>query len=223
MPSTDSYAYEYYPTPRAYVRWLSTFLIGEGYNFYAGVALAPCVGEGHIPEAFPEAWWVTNDLDPAWDARTHGDAAEAEMWEVWMGMANKEGRTRYDLIAENPAYSAAFPILWHAIHAQAATVIALHVRLSFFEATKRVPEKVAFLAEHAPSYLLHLPRYPYQKSRRTGDYSQDTMPSCWAIWESCEEYNQKQGTKMVYPPAWVYTDAQAEHRTRVLAEKAGRG
>lgn len=222
MPSTDIYAYEYYPTPLAYVRWLREFLLDDDYAFSDGLGLAPCVGAGRIPGGFQDLDWITNDLDPAWEADCHGDAAEAEMWEVWMQMAHTRGRSRYDLIAENPAYSAAFPILWHAIHAEAAALIALHVRLSFFEATKSVPEKVAFLAAHQPKYLLHLPRYPYQKSRLTGDYSQDTVPSCWAIWTPANNYHAH-GTKMIYPPAWVYSDAKAEHRARVREEKAARG
>lgn len=223
MPSTDIYAYEYYPTPIAYVRWLREFLLDDGYALSGGLGLAPCVGAERIPTAFQDMDWITNDLDPAWDAHTHGDAAEAEMWEVWTGMAAARDRSRYDLIAENPAYSVAFPILWHAVHAEAAAVIVLHVRLSFFEATKSVPEKVGFLASHQPKYLLHLPRYPYQKSRRTGNYSQDTLPSCWAIWTAANGYNAHVGTKMVYPPTWVYRDAQTEHRARVREEKAARG
>lgn len=219
MPSTDIYAYEYYPTPNAYVRWLREYLAFT-HDLSLGYGLAPCVGSGVIPQVFSELAWVTNDLDPGWPADVHGDAGEPEMWQVWLD--HLRGITapnyRFDLLAENPAYSCAFPMLWNAIHASAAVTIALHVRLSFFEATKTNPEKVGFLATHAPRAILHLPRYPYQKSRRTGDYSQDTMPSCWAIWEMTDAYDAD-ATKMVYPPAWVYYEAKAEHRARVSAEK----
>ena len=223
MPSTDIYAYEYYPTPNAYVRWLREFLYTAHFDFSLGYGLAPCLGSGVIPQWFPELTWVTNDLDPGWPADFHGDAAESEMWQVWIDHLERhtEPTSRFDLLAENPAYSCAFPILWNAVHAKAALTIALHVRLSFFEATKTSREKVDFLAAHQPSYLLHLPRYPYQKSRRTGNYSQDTLPSCWAIWEFSDGYDAD-ATQMIYPPAWVYTEAKAEHRARVKAEAAAR-
>lgn len=216
MPSTDPYAYEYYPTPYAYIRWLKGDMV---YDDHTKVGLAPCVGGGRIPEVFSGVRWVTNDLDPAWPADYHGDAAEPEMWQVWLD-AN-QGQP-YDLLIENPAYSVAFPILWNAIHARAAKIIALHVRLSFFEARKTAPEEVQFLADHTPNEILHLPRYPYAKSRRTGKYSQDTLPSCWAIWSADYDYAAR-ATRFWYPPAWVYTDAKQEHRDRVRAESEAQG
>ena len=45
------------------------------------------------------------------------------------------------------------------------------------------------------------------------------MPSCWAIWEFSDGYDAD-ATQMIYPPAWVYTEAKAEHRARVKAEAA---
>jgi hypothetical protein len=213
--STDAYAYEFYPTPRAYVKWLYERLVGGWWPCNA-VGLAPCVGGGRIPEIFSDVRWITNDLDPVWPADYHGDAGEPEMWQVWL---DANGGQPYDLLVENPAYSVAFPILWNAVHSRAARIIALHVRLSFFEATKSEPSKVDFLANHLPSDILHLPRYPYAKSRKSGKYSQDTVPSCWAIWHLAGAYNAP-AVRFHYPPAWVYTEAKAEHRARVAAEEA---
>mgnify|MGYP000939987258 CR=1 FL=1 len=212
--STDAYAYEYYPTPRPYVTWLYTHLEGSWWPCDA-TGLAPCVGSGRIPEVFSNVRWTTNDLDPIWPADYHGDVGEQEMWQTWLDANGGP----YDLLIENPAYSVAFPLLWHAVHGRAARIIALHVRLSFFEATKSEPAKVDFLAHHTPSDILHLPRYPYAKSQKSGKYSQDTVPSCWAIWHLMDDYHAR-GTRFHYPPDWVYLEAKAEHRARVAAEVA---
>jgi hypothetical protein len=169
---------EFYETPYAFTRYLITELAALGHPI-RGSVLEPSVGSGAIVRVVSELCgvqrWITNDLDPRWNADYHLDATQPALWELAtsdnMGVTWTVGNTPWTL---------AVPIAEHAL--QHSTVgVALHLRASIHEVTKKGARR-RWMAEHTPSGILWLPRFSYQRSVETGDWATDSGCACWVIW-----------------------------------------
>lgn len=210
--STDrsaQYEYEWYPTPRPFIRWLGEHLPSDrnGEAIYA----EPCVGDSVIPTVLGSAQWITNDLDPRWVADTHLDA-------TWQAYWNQLPETVEGIIT-NPPYSCALPILQWALSLPQTPFIALHVRLSFLEPLKKNATQRRLLQDYPPSKILVLPRFPYQTNAK-GVWSQDTVTSAWMIWNSASAEHHHGVTRMVWPSERLMRDTAkaATARRRGLPE-----
>lgn len=166
--------FQFYPTPDPFTEWLFED------QFIAGRIAAPCVGGGAIisvaervrPSVSPRTW-VRNDIDPRWPADHHLDARGATLWKEFGPV---------DWTVDNPPFEGAIDIIDHALKASAIGV-AMHLRLSFHEPLKTGAAR-AWLNEHPPAGLLILPRFAYQRSKKTGEWSTDSVCACWTIWRT---------------------------------------
>lgn len=185
--------YEFYPTPAPFTRWLFRALpIG-------GQCAETCVGSGAICDAaiMPDvrtARWKTNDLDPRWPALHHLDATKPELYQQLGAI---------DWHIGNPAFTPALEIIEHSI-AHARVGVAMHLRASIHEVLKTGPRRT-WMVEHPPTGILWLPRFGYQRSKKTGEWSQDSVCACWVIWLKAAGAPQF----IRYAPEWVLDELKA--------------
>ncbi len=202
------YEYEWYPTPRPFIRWLAQHLPDDrgGTAVYA----EPCCGDSVICVGI-RGVWVTNDLNPAWAADTHLDATKHEYWV-------QLPRTVEGIIT-NPANSIAWSILQWGMALRQTPFIALHLRLSFLEPLKMNSWQRTMLRDFPPSMILPLPRFPYQRNKH-GAWSQDTVSCCWAIWNPASDAFQMRVTQIIGPSEQLMqeTATAAQARRRGLPE-----
>lgn len=166
--------YEFYETPEAFTRYLF-----RACPWIEGRLFEPCVGSGAIPRVAVETStpavlrddWYINDLDPRWPADSHLDAREAVLW------ADVEP----EWTVTNPPFSPVMEILPHALQ-YSRKGVAMHLRASIHEPTKTGVRR-SFMREHPPSQILWLPRFGYQRSKKTGEWSTDSVCACWVIWD----------------------------------------
>jgi hypothetical protein len=171
--------YEFYETPDVYTRWLFSYMAHRGTPI-VGRLFEPCVGNRAIIRAAalrPLEFgvtneWVTNDLDPRWPADMHADATDES---IWRGLA-------IDWTVSNPAFTPALAIIDHALKTSRVGV-AMHLRLSIHEVLKKKDgPRRTWMHDHPPTGILFLPRFAYQRSKKTGKWSQDTVSACWCVW-----------------------------------------
>ncbi len=171
--------YEFYPTPAAFTRWLFVEMAHIGTPI-VGNLCEPCVGDGAViqaadlrPKEFGvENLWLTNDLDPRWPANFHLDATTHELWTAT--------KIQIDWTVTNPPFSAALPIIEHALK-YSRVGVAMHLRASIHEVLKTGIRRT-WMAKHQPTGLLWLPRFAYQRSKTTGKWTTDSVCACWVIW-----------------------------------------
>lgn len=170
--------YEFYETPQAFTKWL--FM----YESIQGRIFEPCVGAGAIPRAADAIdWvgkrrWVTNDIDPRWPADFHLDAMTEEPF------ACASADEPIDWVVSNTHFTGAIKVAQHALQ-YARVGVALHLRSSIHEVLKTGPRRT-WMAEHRPTGILHLPRWAYQRSTKSGDWRTDQVHPCWVIWRKGE-------------------------------------
>lgn len=171
--------FEFFETPPAYVRYLFREVPIGGRIF------EPCVGSGAIIRAsdtvpvqrpLARRTWLTNDVDESWEASFHGDATTAQLWAAATAPFNGP----IDWTVTNPAFSIWLAVLEHALQ-YSGIGVALHLRASVHEVLKTGPRRT-FLAEHPPTGILWLPRFAYQRSKKTGEWTTDNVCACWSIW-----------------------------------------
>lgn len=162
--------YEFYETPEAFTRYLF-----RACPWIEGRLFEPCVGSGAIPRVAVETGrddWQINDLDRRWPADSHLDATRDHLWQ----------EVEPQWTVTNPPFSPVMEILPRALHYSSRGVV-MHLRASIHEVTKTGVRR-AFMREHPPSRILWLPRFGYQRSKKSGEWSQDSVCACWVIWDS---------------------------------------
>jgi len=192
---------EFYETPAPFTRYLFKSLAIDG-DLYE-----PCAGNGAIVNAAVVGAggarrWRTNDLDPRWPADTHHDAR------TWW-----PGNDIIDWTVSNPPFSQALDIITPALAASVKGV-AMHLRISIHEVLKEGPRRTWF-SKHPPTGILFLPRFAYQRSKKTGIWTQDSACACWVIWMDAVVPQF-----IRYAPTWVLDELQQEtapYRTRMDA------
>lgn len=181
-----SHDFEYFPTPPPFTDCLFRLMAQRGHPI-KGHLYEPCVGDGAIIKA-AEQWndhrwqmdWRTNDLDPRWKelwkfGHTQHTALDATAYNTWRALDPAP-----DFTISNPPFTVAMEIIEHALaHSRAG--VAMHVRCSLNEPLKRPGLRQTFLAEHPPSGLIWLPRYPYRRNAK-GKRGQDSATCVWMIW-----------------------------------------
>lgn len=156
--------FEFYETPQAFGRYLGAEVTLQGSLF------EPCAGTGALLKALPGHDWTTNDLDTRHPAGSHLDAADEACW---------NGR-QIDWTVSNPPFSPAISIITHAIkHSRIG--VAMHLRASIHEVLKTGIRR-SWMADHTPTGILWLPRFAYQRSKKTGDWTTDSVCACWVVW-----------------------------------------
>ncbi len=202
--------FEYYPTPAAFTAYLFSSLVISGRIF------DPCVGAGDVQAAAGEfglpsaSTWTTNDLDTRWPADMHHDARSPVPWE-------KAGPV--DWTVTNPPFTPAIEIIDRALlHSRVG--VAMHLRSSIHEVLK-TGRRRTWMNLYTPTGILWLPRFAYQRSRKTGEWSQDSVCACWVIWIT----NPNAPQFIKYAPEWVIDrlrDETPAYRTRMDALMAKR-
>lgn len=163
-------AFDFYETPDPLTRWLFEEVSIEGQCY------EPCVGNGAIVRASADAFgaadrqWSTNDLDPSWPAETHWDAAQKDAW---------FNGGRPDWTITNPPFSCWNEIAQWAIE-RSRVGVALYLRLSAHEPKKQ--EFRGWWSKYPPSAVLVCPRFAHQRSKKSGEWSTDSVTCCWTIW-----------------------------------------
>lgn len=168
---------EFYETPHAFTRYLFRAMALRGTPI-TGTVFQPCVGSGAIIEAQqamhdvpPVGRWITNDLDTHWPADYHEDAARPALW---------ERVPLVDWTVDNPPFTPALEIIEHALtHSRVG--VAMHLRASIHEVLKSGPRRT-WMNKHCPTGLLWLPRFGYQRSKKKGKWSTDSVCACWVVW-----------------------------------------
>lgn len=161
--------FEFYETADPFTRWLFAYM-REHLTPIEGSLFEPCCGDKAIPRASGVSTWMTNDLDARWC----GAPMDATKRETWMRHAP------IDFTVTNPPFSAAVPMLAHALE-YSRVGVAMYLRLSIHEPLK-TGERRTFFANHKPTATLILPRFAHQRSRAKGIWSTDSMTSCWCVW-----------------------------------------
>jgi len=184
--------YEFYPTPDPFTHWLFMDQMISGRIAELGV------GDGAIVRAAApfslEARWVTNDLDPLWPADYHMDATDPALYET-IGPV--------DWHVGNPAFSIAVESVNLAIdHARVG--VAMHLRASIHEVLKSGIRRT-WLHARTPTGILWLPRFAYQRSKKSGKWTQDSVCACWVIWMKDPRAPQF----IRYAPEWVIDDLKS--------------
>ena len=192
--------FDFYETPDPLTAWLFSehHIIGSCYE--------PCVGSGAIIRAaaassLAEARsWTTNDLDARWGAQTALDATTNGAWSM------------HDWTVSNTPFSC-----WNEIAEQALGYsrvgVALYLRLSAHE-----PKKSEFRdwwTRHPPSALYVCPRFAHQRSRKSGEWSTDSVTCCWTVWDT-----RMSGQIIKHAPATVLSALDSYtplHRSRMDA------
>lgn len=148
-------------------------LIGHARHCKGGGApriFEPCVGEAHIVNTirrrYPEATFLTNDLDERHEATTHADAT-----------VNTDGLWDWhpDWVITNPPFSAAFDIVRQAVEV-AQIGVAMLLRVTWLEPTK-TGARAAWLAEHPPTWELIMERFSFDHSGKG-----DSATTAWFVW-----------------------------------------
>lgn len=194
-------ALEFYETPLTFTEYLLTELR------IFGTVLEPTVGNGAIIRAFPDGpesergvqRWVTNDLDERWPADYHMDAAKRPFWQRLVD----DGK-RPTFTIGNPPFSPAIPIIAHALE-YSVVGVAMHLRVSIHEVLKTGIRRT-WMAENPPTGILFLPRFAYQRSRKTGKWATDSVCACWVVW--LKDTVPQQFIR--HAPAWVVDALEAE-------------
>lgn len=158
--------YEFYQTPRAFTRFLLDAMMDR--VPIVGRVYEPCVGNGAIVAEAPNLNWLTNDLDPRWPADSHHDATT---W--WPDEA-------IDWTVSNPPFTPALDIIERAL-ANSRVGVAMHLRASIHEVLK-TGRRRTWMANSQPTGILWLPRFAYQRSKKTGEWATDNVCACWVIW-----------------------------------------
>lgn len=169
--SVARHSFDWYPTPAPFTRFLQRSMREVGYPI-EGHLFAPCVGDGAILRAWdmgPRDLWTTNDLDPRWAAGSHGDATDPGIWPY------------VDWTVDNPPFGCFLPIVFNALRFSRVGV-AMHLRISVNERLKDDDERIRLLKQFPPNGQLFLPRWAYQRSKKSGDWSTDSVISAWFIW-----------------------------------------
>lgn len=199
---------EFYETPGAFTRYLFREVVIRGTVF------EPCVGAGAILRAAaPLATvgrWITCDLDQRWPADYTDDAAGPSLWFHVGGV---------DWTVTNPPFTSAIDIVTQATNFSRVGV-AMHLRASIHEVLKTGVRRT-WMAEHTPSGILWLPRFAYQRSKKTGKWTTDSVGACWVIWLKDPAARQF----IRYAPGWVIDQLAAEtpaYRQRMDALMCGR-
>jgi hypothetical protein len=80
----------------------------------------------------------------------------------------------------------------------------MHLRASIHEVLKTGIRRT-FMGTHAPTGILWLPRFGYQRSKTTGKWTTDSVCACWVIW-------MKKPTPQLirYAPEWALDALEAE-------------
>lgn len=168
---------EFYPTPDPFTAWLFQAVAQATGRPIVGHIFEPCVGDGAIiraSNALPAAvdrMWVTNDLDARWPADHHMDACWPELYDV-MGDV--------DWNVSNPPFTPALAIIEQAI-AHARVGVAMHLRASIHEVLKTGARRT-WMNRFRPTGILWLPRFAYQRSKTTGEWTTDSVCACWVVW-----------------------------------------
>ena len=198
--------FEFYETPHAFSNWLFDEIDVRGR------VCEPCVGSGAIQQA---RWppngvsWFTNDLDPRWPADVHKDARDRTLWEAH----------EFDWTVSNPPFTPAIEIIDRAIEFSRVGV-AMHLRASIHEVLKTGTRRT-WMARHLPSGILWLPRFAYQRSKKTGEWTTDSVCACCVIWLK----DKTRGQFIHYAPESVIDELNAEtpaYRKRMDAIMAER-
>lgn len=199
--------YQFYPTPDPFTHWLFRDQQIRGRIAELGV------GDGAIVRAAcavsdrysGPAAWVTNDLDRRWPAHYHMDARSPALYDA-IGPV--------DWHVGNPAFTIAVDSINLAIdHARVG--VAMHLRASIHEVLKSGIRRT-WLAQRTPTGILWLPRFAYQRSNKTGMWTQDSVCACWVIWMKDPSVPQF----IRYAPEWVIDDLKtftAAYRDRMDA------
>jgi hypothetical protein len=163
--------YEFFETPAPFTLWLFREMTRRNHQI-AGRVFEPCVGSGAIVRATtkPHRAWFTNDLDETWPADVHKSATDETLWQAH----------EVDWTVTNTPFSLAFDIAQLAIR-YSIVGVAMHLRASFHEVLKTGPRR-AWLAAHPPTGILWLPRFAYQRSEKTGQWTTDSVCACWVVW-----------------------------------------
>jgi hypothetical protein len=195
--------FEFYETPETFSHWLFDCVAVEGR------IAEPCAGSGAILRAAVtcprDRIWLLNDPDPFWRHASAMDASTAAYWDQAGAL---------DWVVTNPPFSQAVAILEFAL-ARTTVGVAMHLRASFHEPTK-TGKRRAFLREHPPTGVLWLPRFAYQRSPTSGDWSTDSVTSCWFIWL----HDRRAPAFHEYAPEWVFRaldDETPRYRARMDA------
>lgn len=176
--------FEFYETPSAFTRWLFTVMAHWGTPIVGNV-FEPCVGSGAIIRAaalrekefgVPNQW-ISNDLDPRWSGADYNEDATAERLWCRQGIEAIGG---IDWTVTNPPFTPAIDIATHALK-YSRVGVALHLRASIHEVLKTGVRRT-WMAEHTPTGILWLPRFAYQRSKTTGDWTTDSVCACWVVW-----------------------------------------
>lgn len=157
MEDTDR-SYNLYETPA----WQTKALRSRVY--ISGTMLECCSGDGSIVRQFPDCNVISNDIDTKHKADYRNDVLYPVPWTKF---------PEFDWVVTNPPFNCAINILQHA-HKRARIGVALLLRLSFLEPTKKREE---FLVKNPPSVMLVLPRWSY-----TMDGSTDSVTTAWFVW-----------------------------------------
>jgi hypothetical protein len=191
---------EFYPTPDPFTRWLFHAAAVHRVPIVGRCAELMC-GDGAIMRAAgTPAWqeaprsWISNDLDPRWEADYHLDATRPELYEA-IGPV--------DWHVGNPAFSIALPSIERAIgHARVG--VAMHLRASIHEVLK-TGDRRTWMKRFTPSGILWLPRFGYQRSKKTNEWSTDSVCACWVIWLKDPAAPQF----IDYAPTWMLDELNA--------------
>lgn len=197
----DQNKLEFYETPPAFTRWLFTRVQISGRLF------EPCVGDGAIPRAAESTrpsgsapdHWAANDLDPYWAADSHLDATRTPVWDF---RAVRDAEP--DWTVSNPPFEPCLEIIDHAIRTSRVGV-AMHLRASIHEVLK-TGKRRTWMTEHKPNGILWLPRFAYQRSAKTGEWSTDSVCAAWVIWLKDPLAPQF----IDYAPEWVLRELKAD-------------
>ena len=201
--------FEYYETPQAFIHYLFREVPITGSCF------EPCVGSGAVPRASRDVieqgmdaaitarlnrsarWWLTNDMDERWTADWHHDASQEHLWETVDDVGG------IDWTVSNTPFTPALDIAEHALkHSRVG--VALFLRASIHEVLKTGPRRT-WMRDHPPNDILWLPRFAFQRSKKTSLWTTDSVCCCWCVWR---QHDRAQSIK--YAPTGVLDALDAE-------------
>jgi hypothetical protein len=204
-PKPSATALEFYETPHTYTKFLFDAMARHGYPI-RGRVFEPTVGSGAIvlaaescPDGHPRRVWLTNDIDPKWGADINGDATQRQTWDRVVDRAG--GPIQF--VVGNPPFTPAIEIIDHALDV-ADVAVAMHLRISIHEVLKTGARR-AWMHDNPPTGILFLPRFAYQRSKKSGKWTQDTTSACWVIWIKGAEQQF-----IEYAPPWVVEALKGE-------------
>lgn len=217
--------FDYYPTPDPFVHWLHDWVAAH-LGPITGRLVAPCHGSGTIAQLLgavaeptpglgtaPLVLSHTNDLDPRWETRTSDDATSDRAWSRWEEMAGGP----FDWCVENPPFVKAAEIIEQAL-AHTRVGVAMHVRCTLNEPTKKPGLRREFLRANPPTAMLWLPRFAYQRNGR-GKWSSDSATCVWLIWSHGRRRAPGAVQFIDYAPPVVVDAAVQFARDRARAER----